>query len=123
MKGIVLAGGSGVRLYPVTRAVSKQLLPVGGKPMVYYPLSVLMLAGVRDVLVIATPHDVPRFRFLLGDGSRLGMNISYAEQVVPAGIAEALVIGAGHVGSDTVALVLGDNIFHGPRFSDVLARE
>ncbi|MFJ8229501.1 glucose-1-phosphate thymidylyltransferase RfbA [Streptomyces sp. NPDC094448] len=123
MKGIVLAGGAGARLYPITHAVSKQLLPVGGKPMIYYPLSILMLADIRDVLVIATPHDLPRFRTLLGDGSRLGMNLSYAEQAEPAGIAEALLIGAGHVGTDTVALILGDNIFHGPRFSDVLARE
>lgn len=123
MKGIVLAGGTGARLYPITRVVSKQLLPVGGKPMIYYPLSILMLADIRDVLVITTPHDLPRFRTLLGDGSRLGMEITYAEQFQPGGIAEALLIGADHIGADPVALVLGDNIFHGPRFSDVLARE
>lgn len=123
MKGIVLAGGTGARLYPITRVVSKQLLPVGGKPMIYYPLSILMLADIRDVLVITTPQDLPRFRTLLGDGSRLGMRITYAEQFHPGGIAEALLIGADHIGTDPVALVLGDNIFHGPRFSDVLARE
>ncbi|MCZ7457482.1 glucose-1-phosphate thymidylyltransferase RfbA [Streptomyces sp. WMMC940] len=123
MKGIVLAGGTGARLYPITRVVSKQLLPVGGKPMIYYPLSILMLADIRDVLVITTPHDLPRFRTLLGDGSQLGMEITYAEQFHPGGIAEALLIGADHIGTDSVALVLGDNIFHGPRFSDVLARE
>ncbi|MEV1051102.1 glucose-1-phosphate thymidylyltransferase RfbA [Streptomyces sp. NPDC049887] len=123
MKGIVLAGGTGARLYPITRVVSKQLLPVGGKPMIYYPLSILMLADIRDVLVITTPHDLPRFRTLLGDGSQLGMEITYAEQFQPGGIAEALLIGADHIGTEPVALVLGDNIFHGPRFSDVLARE
>ncbi|GAA2617433.1 glucose-1-phosphate thymidylyltransferase RfbA [Actinomadura fulvescens] len=123
MRGIILAGGNGTRLHPATLAVSKQLLPVGDKPMIYYPLSVLMLAGIRDVLVITMPGDTPQFRRLLGDGSHLGLNITYARQDEPRGIAEAFLIGAGHVGADDVALVLGDNIFHGNAFSELLERE
>lgn len=123
MKGIILAGGSGSRLAPITTAVSKQLLPVGDKPMIYYPLSVLMLANIRDILVITSTEDLSRFQLLFGDGSHLGLNISYAAQPRPHGIAEALLIGAGHVGDDPVALVLGDNIFHGNSFSELLQRE
>ncbi len=122
MKGIVLAGGSGTRLYPVTQVVSKQLLPVYDKPMVYYPLSTLMLAGVREILLISTPQDTPRFENLLGDGTRWGLKISYAVQPKPEGIAQAFLVGRDFIGKDPVALVLGDNIFHGHDFSELLQR-